>query len=86
MREKDVPCGWFLDTPLLELGAVHNDGLDTRLVVHVLHQLVASLVSLLVRPGLMAFLAPVEILHIYQIIVIIIPKIDTQCDISTILV
>ena len=64
-REKDVPCGWFLDTPLLVLGAVHNDGLDTRLVVHVLHQFVASLVSPLVRPGLIAFLASVEILHIY---------------------
>ena len=48
-----------------------------RLVVHVLHQLVASLVSMLVRPDLMAFLVPIEILHIYQIIVIIIPKIET---------
>ena len=58
-----------------------------RLVVHVLHQLVASLVSLLVRPGLVAFLAPVEILHIYhKIIAIIISKIETECDISTILV
>ena len=85
-REEDVPCGWFLDTPLLNVSARHNNGLDTRLIVHVLHQLVASLVSLLIRPGLMAFLAPVEILHIYQIIAIIIPKIETECDILTILV
>ena len=68
------------------LGAVRNDGLDTRLVVHVLHQLVASHVSQLIRPGLMAFCAPIEILHIDPIIATGIPKIETECDISIILV
>lgn len=54
----------FRDPHVKEAAVVGHDGLDARLVVHVLHELFAGGVSNPSRPCLLSRLASEEILHI----------------------
>ena len=82
-REEYFPCVFFLHLPFFVLGAVLDDSLNMRLVVHVLHQFVTGSVSHLISSVLISCLAPVEILLIDPILAVIIPGISNECDVLT---
>ena len=78
-----ISCVSLFDLLLKEKCAEVDDALDLRLIVHVLHEFVASIVVYNRRPLLLPLLAPVKILHIKTMDQVIITKMFNECDVFT---
>ena len=63
------------------LSIVVDDGLDARLVVHVLHELLGGFFRDGGRLGLVPLLASVEVLHIDVMYTVITPRMSSECDV-----
>ena len=61
-----------------------DNALDLRLIMHVLHEFNASIVSHNRHPLLVSLITPVKILHIKMMDHVIIEKILNECDVFTI--
>ena len=74
-----ISCLRLFDLLLKEKCTEVDDALDLRLIVHVLHEFVASIVGHNRRP----LLAPVKFLQIKTMDQVIITKMFNECDVFT---
>ena len=76
-----VSCLIFVDLRTKVGSVVCYDGLDARLVMHVLHEFITGFVSHTSRPGLIYLLASEEILHIDAMYPVIISRMSNEYDV-----
>ena len=76
-----VSCLSFVDLHSKVGSVVCYDGLDARLVMHVLHEFITGFVSHTSRLGLISLLASEEILHIDAMYPVIISRKSNECDV-----
>ena len=74
-------CLFFFNLHPSILSIVVDDGLDARLVVHVLHKLLGSFFRDGGRLGLVPLLASVEVLHIDATYAVITSRMSSECDV-----
>ena len=75
------PCLFFFNLHGSVLSVELDDGLDARLVVHVLHELLGGLFRDGLRLGLESLLASVEVLHIEAMYKVIISRMSSEGDV-----
>jgi hypothetical protein len=76
-----LSCLSFVDLQSKEVSVVCYDGLDARLVMHVLHEFLIGSLSHPSRLWLKSLLAYEEILHIDAMYAVIILRMPNQCDV-----
>jgi hypothetical protein len=76
-----VSCLSIVDLHSKVGSVVCYDGLNVRLVMHVLHEFITGFVSHTSCPGLKFLLASEEILHIDAMYPVIIPRMSNECDV-----
>ena len=74
-------CLFFFNLHPSVLSIVVDDGLDARLIVHVLHELLGGLFRDGLRLGLESLLASVEVLHIEAMYKVIISRMSSEGDV-----
>ena len=74
-------CLFFFNLHPSVLSIVVDDGLDARLVVHVLHELLGGFFRDGGRLGLVPLLASVEVLHIDAMYTVITSRMSSECDV-----
>ena len=74
-------CLFFFNLHPSVLSIVVDDGLDARLIVHVLHELLGSFFSDGGRLDLIPLLASIEVLHIDTIYTVITSRMSSECDV-----
>ena len=74
-------CLFFFNLHPSVLSIVVDDGLDARLVVHVLHELLGGFFRDGGRLGLVPLLASIEVLHIDAMYTVITSRMSSECDV-----
>ena len=74
-------CLFFFNLHPSVLSIVVDDGLDARLIVHVLHELLGGFFRDGGRLGLVPLLASIEVLHIDAMYTVITSRMSSECDV-----